>query len=227
MQTRAQRGRAVRGKSKNNMRTLYIGLGVLAVVAVAVIALVALPNRGQSVAVSTELSSFPAKGSPEAPVTVVEYADFQCPGCAYFATNLEAGITQDYVDTGKVRFIYHEMPLNQHRNAIPAAEAARCANDQGKFWDMHALLFANQQQWASQARPGPQFGVYAQQLGLDQAAFDQCVSSGKYRATIQAAQRAAFGAGIQSTPTFVIDGQTYGANDLRGAIDAALAAKGQ
>jgi len=157
-------------------------------------------------------------------VTVIEYADFQCPACGAFFSQLEPAFTHDYIDTGKVRLLYHDFPLQQHPNAIPAAEAARCAADQGAFWGMHDLLFANQSAWSELPQPAGQFIGYADQLKLDRAAFQQCLSSHTSRAAVLQAQRDSIQANIQQTPTFVIDGRQYLASDLPAAIAAALAA---
>ncbi|HNP70404.1 MAG TPA: DsbA family protein [Kouleothrix sp.] len=174
---------------------------------------------------SIPLASLPSRGSADAPVTVVEFADFQCPACGSFAVTLEPAIIKDYIDTGKVKWLYHDFPLTQHKNAVPSAEAARCAGDQSAFWPMHDLLFANQAQWENSAQPGTIFAGYASQLKLDASAFEQCLNSGKYRAAVQASYDASVKAGVNQTPTFVIDGKAYLASDLRGAIDTALAAK--
>src|SRR5579859_4297625 len=127
------------GRRRTSMQTsspLRWFYGILALVAVVGIALMVIalirPSQSQTVNVGS-LNGYQSMGNPSAPVTVVEYADFQCPGCAYFATNLEAGIRHDYIDTGKVYFVYHEFPLDQHPDAVPAAEAARCAADQHAF----------------------------------------------------------------------------------------------
>jgi protein-disulfide isomerase len=222
MHTRTQRGRASQSAPRS-LRPFYIALALIAIAGVVVIATTMQRNR--TVAMTGTLDGYQTKGSANAPVTVVEYADFQCPGCAYFATQLEPGITRDYVDTGKIRFVYHEFPLNIHPNAIPAAEAGRCAADQGAFWPMHNLLFAKQDEWAEQPQPNALFAAYAEQLKLDRNAFTQCLASGKHRAEVLAARQQAEAAQIPSTPSFVINGKRYEALELRGAIDAALAAK--
>jgi protein-disulfide isomerase len=180
--------------------------------------------------VGTTPDGFYYKGNPDAPVKVIEYADFQCPGCGYFAREQEAGFTKSYVESGKVQFIYHELPIGQHRNAIPAASAARCAGDQGKFWPMHDALFSRQGEWSDDPQPAQRFGGYAQELGLDQSKFDQCLASGQYTQPINDAGVAAAAAGAKATPTFSVDGKLVTleqGNELQAAVDAALAAKGQ
>lgn len=222
------RKRSNRRKSrKNSSNSFYILLGIVLVVGIALIAgSVLSPKQTTAVNnIAAELDpSLPSKGSADAPVTVVEYADFQCPGCANFAMQMEDQITRDYVDTGKVRFVFHEFPLTQHRNAIPAAEAARCANDQGAFWKMSKMLFANQAAWGTNAQPNGLFAAYAEQTGIDRAVFEKCLADQTHRAQVVAAQQAAMQANIMQTPTFVINGQQYSSNELRAAIDQALAA---
>ncbi|GAB4198412.1 MAG: hypothetical protein OHK0022_17720 [Roseiflexaceae bacterium] len=237
METRSQRGRAVQKQSAGSRTALYIGLGIGAV-ALALVLLFTLlpggasttantPSTGGSVAANpTDLSTYPSKGKADAPITVIEYADYQCPGCAYFANQLQASFEQKYIDTGKVRLIFHEYPLPQHSNAVPAAEAARCAGDQNAYWPMHKLLFANQAQWERQVPPTEQFAIYAEQLGLNRGTFEQCLSGGKYRATVEAAREQSQKAQIPATPTFVIDGQQFTGDQLDLAVEQALKAKG-
>jgi protein-disulfide isomerase len=175
------------------------------------------------------------KGKPDAPVAVVEYADFQCPGCGYFANQLEQRLIADYIETGRAHLVFQDYPLPGHPNAIPAAEAARCAGDQAAFWPMHDLLFAAQQQWATLSQPLQQFGVYAEQLKLDRATFEQCMTSAKHHDFVLKAQQAGDQLGLPGTPSFAVNGaliDTQGvrtvdeiADRLRQAIDAALTAK--
>ena len=167
----------------------------------------------------------PARGNADAPVTVVEYADFQCPACGVFATTMEAGIVKDYIDTGKVRLVFHDFPLPQHANAIPAAEAARSAADQGAFWPYHDLLYAKQAEWENSSEPLALFAAYAEQLKLDRSKFEAAFNSHTHQATIMQLYQDSSNGGVNQTPTFVIDGKAYYANELRAAIDAALTAK--
>ena len=160
-------------------------------------------------------------------MTVVEYADFQCPGCGAFATQMEAQFTRDYVDTGKVRMLYHDFPLQQHPNAIPAAEAARCAAQQNTFWPMHDMLFAQQDAWSTQSQPLAAFLGYAKTLKLDSTAFQSCMEQHSTRPAVLAARQDSMNANIMQTPTFVINGRQYDAAQLRGAVDAALGAQGR
>jgi protein-disulfide isomerase len=139
-------------------------------------------------------------------------------------------IDRDYVNTGKIQFIYHEMPLtNIHQNAQASAEAARCVGDQDqtKFWQIHDMLFINQDQWASLSSPANVFSSYAGQLGLNRSTFDSCLSSGTNRAVIEASAQTAIAAGVNATPTFDVNGRQVSAPELASAIDAALRAAGK
>jgi protein-disulfide isomerase len=233
MSTRQSRGRAVQKRSP--LRTFYIIIGVIAVIGIAALATMAL-RSGQSAASPSTLLNRPplnaptgrtadgyyTKGQPNAPVMLIEYSDFECPFCGAFAADSELSIDRDYVETGKLLFVFHDFPLQQHPNAIPAAEAARCAGDQNAFWPMHDRLFATQDQWASNPQPQSQFVGYAEQLKLNSSTFTQCLTSGKHAAEIAKAQQEGTQIQIPGTPTFVIDGKQYTADQIRGVIDAAL-----
>ena len=179
--------------------------------------------------VGTTDDGFFYKGSPDAPVQVIEYADFQCPGCGAFARDVEPSFTEQYVESGQVQFIYHEFPLQQHRLAVPAANAARCAGEQdpAKFWQMHDLIFHRQGEWPGDTNVAPRFSMYASEIGLDQAAFDQCMNEGRYNQQIQQAGQAATAAGATATPTFSVNGQLVSGPELQQAVDAALQSQGQ
>jgi predicted DsbA family dithiol-disulfide isomerase len=165
------------------------------------------------------------QGDPEAPVTVVEYSDFQCPACAYHSANAVARLKAEYVETGKVRLVFHDFPLQMHPNAPVASQAARCAGEQGYFWEMHDALFTNQDAWASNPDP-TLFAEYASQAGADADTFTSCLQSGTYASAVEAARAASAQAGITATPTFVVDGQVVEIPLLFDKVDAALADKG-
>jgi len=205
---------------------------VLAVIAIVGVGLLATANQRSSAGTSRPsitttipLDTLPARGKADAPVTVVEYADFQCPACGVFANTLEAGIIKDYVDTGKVRFVFHDFPLPQHANAIAAAEAARSAGDQGAFWPYHDLLYAKQAEWENSSEPLTLFVTYAEQLKLDRGEFETALNSHTHQATITQLYQDSSSGGVNQTPTFAIDGKAYYADELRAALDVALKAK--
>jgi protein-disulfide isomerase len=142
----------------------------------------------------------PARGPRDAPVTIVEFSDFQCPYCARATPTLEQ-VEDRYA--GKVRRVFRDLPLtNIHKEATGAAEAASCANDQGKFWEMHDLLFANQ----AKLQPAD-LKRHAAQLGFDGKAFDDCLDSGKYKAEWQQDAEDAARYGLTGTPAFFVNGR--------------------
>jgi protein-disulfide isomerase len=173
----------------------------------------------------TTPEGFAYKGSPDAPVTVIEYGDFQCPSCAAFATQSEEQFDRLYVETGKVRFIYHDFPLPQHNYAMIAAAAARAAGEQGKFWEMHDLLFSRQRTWSGSRNIRPLLSSYAEAIGLDRQAFDEALDSGKFTKALEASREQAAARGVQATPTFEVDGQLVDSSQLGAAIEQALAAR--
>ncbi len=167
------------------------------------------------------------KGNADAPVTVTVFGDFQCPSCAVAYQRIEGGIDTTYIETGKVKFIYHDFPLPMHPNAIPAAQAARAAGAQGKFWAMHDLLYARQTEWGEDSDVTKRLKSYAAELGLDQQAFDKALDDKQYDSVLTAAVTDGTKQGINATPTYQVDGKVVDTNGLAAAIDAALKAKGQ
>ena len=144
----------------------------------------------------------PVLGAEDAPITIVEFSDFQCPYCNRFVQQAYPKIKKEFVDTGLVKIVYRDLPLSFHDNAQKAAEAGECAHDQGKFWEYHDKLFANQDSLGVDS-----LKKYAADLGLDVEEFNQCLDSGKYSQEVQEDAQAAQQQGISGTPGFVINGQ--------------------
>ena len=144
------------------------------------------------------------KGSETAPVTLVEYGDFQCPACGAFypivAEALKAGGTN-------VRFVFRHFPLTQHQNALPAAQASEAAAAQGKFWEMYDVLYTSQEAWATSTDPKTVFTSYAKDLGLDLDKFATDYESKDYKVIISNDYKGGVKAGINSTPTFFVNGK--------------------
>jgi protein-disulfide isomerase len=177
----------------------------------------------------------PTLGRADAPVTIVEFSDFECPFCQRFFKSTLPEIKRDYLDTGKVRYVFMDFPLEQmHAQARKAAEAAHCAGDQGKFWEMHDILFEQS------ANLDPrQYAEYARTLKLEGPAFELCLGSGKQSARINRGLASGRSLGINATPSFIITrtergdavaggkiitgAQPY--EQFRQAIEQALAAK--
>ena len=147
------------------------------------------------------------KGRPDAPVTVYEMSDFQCPYCRAFALGTMPLLEREYVQAGKVRFVYINLPLSSlHKNAATAAEVALCAARQQRFWPMHDLLFRHQDQWAPLASPQALLLTLGDSAGLDHAQLARCVASRATAADVRADSDRARRAGATSTPTFYIEG---------------------
>jgi protein-disulfide isomerase len=161
----------------------------------------------QPVSMVLTLDGDPVKGDRNASVVLVEFTDYQCPFCARHARDTMPQIEAEYVKTGKVRYVTREFPLESiHPQAFKAAEAALCAGDQGKYWEMHARLFANQRALA----PG-QLASHAQAVGLDEGKFTQCLEGGTKSAKVRKDLADGAKAGVTGTPAFFI-GVTDGAN---------------
>ncbi len=163
---------------------------------------------------------FPSIGPANAPITLVEFADFQCPFCRQWEQQTYQPLLAAY--PGKIRFVYRDFPLTSiHPNAMPAAEAAQCANEQGQFWPFHDKLFGGETLSADV------YNQYAQQLNLDMTKFAQCISTHKFAQQIQADSDFATNLGVNSTPTFFINGLALvGAQPLeafKSVIDKELA----
>ncbi|HJX60961.1 MAG TPA: DsbA family protein [Dehalococcoidia bacterium] len=170
--------------------------------------------------VEASVDDDPAWGPEDAPVTIIEFSDFQCPFCSRFFTETYPQIRQEY--EGQVRFVYRDFPLTSlHENAQKAGEAGECADEQGKFWDYHDTLFNN-----ASALDDASLKGYASQLGLDSGTFDQCLDSGKYTEEVQKDYQEGISYGVTGTPAFFINGVTLiGAQpyaNFKAAIDAAL-----
>jgi protein-disulfide isomerase len=164
------------------------------------------------------LAHTPMIGSPNAPVTFVEFADYECPYCQQVAPSV-AKLEAEYKD--KVAFAYKDMPLPMHGHAQKAAEAAHCAGAQGKYWEYHNELFENKQLEITELKQD------ARKLNLDTAAFDQCLDSGAQAAAVKAHADEAQKLGLQGTPVFFINGRMMSGavsyDELRKAVDQELA----
>ena len=142
---------------------------------------------------------FPSIGPTDAPITIVEFSDYQCPYCRRWHTEVYQPLLNAY--PGQIRFVYRHLPLTSiHPHAFPAAEAAMCAGDQNSYWQFHNKLFG------SETLGENVYTQYAQELGLDVNAFETCVTDHKYQEAIQTDLDFAVNLGVRSTPTFFING---------------------
>jgi len=149
--------------------------------------------------VRASVADAPMLGRADAPVTLVEFSDYQCPFCQrFFATTLPT-LKKDYIDAGKVRYVFRDFPLEMHPHARKAAEAAHCAGEQGKYWEMHDMLFQHQAALAP-----PQLAEHARTLGVDEAKFAECLSSGRHAPRVERGLADGAAAGVQGTPGFVV-----------------------
>jgi protein-disulfide isomerase len=224
-------------RTKNSTRIFYLALIVIAIAGVG--ALTWMSRRPAETDVSPIDSTLPkvqsngyVMGSATAPLEVIEFGDFECPSCARFSTLTEPDVRSHLIDKGIIRLRFIDFPLSMHRNTWPASRAAACADEQGKFWQMHDLLFQTQDQWNGEAtsNPNPFFKKLAAQIGVNQKQFDDCVDSKKMQAKVQAHEQLAIDQHIQATPSFIIGGkiiegpQPY--DVFKALVDSALAKSG-
>jgi protein-disulfide isomerase len=152
-----------------------------------------------------------AAGRPDAPVTILEFADFQCPHCAQFATMVEPVLRDSMIASGRVRFVFHEFPLGGAFHwSFVAARAGRCANEQGKFWEWHDWVFGKQSDWSYENDQDAVIGHfvdYAKQVGMDEGKFETCVRSDRFRKEVTQSRQFGEMMQIQGTPTLFINGK--------------------
>jgi len=177
-------------------------------------------QTGPQIIKNVSLDDDPMKGSPDAEITIVEFSDFQCPFCWRFYTQTLPLIEQNYISTGKVNFVYRDFPITGiHPNAVPAALAGECADDQGKFWEMHDMIFLNQKNWQDlqTTQSTNLFKEYAIEIGLNTDEFDSCVTSGKYLEEIQNDYDDGRAYGVTGTPGFFVGNEKIGFTKIIGA----------
>jgi protein-disulfide isomerase len=148
-----------------------------------------------------------SRGSEDAPMTILEFGDFQCPSCRIFATGIKPQVELAWIESGDARFVYYDFPLvGIHPHAFLAARAGRCAEEQGEFWAYHDVLYQRQSAWAGSAGPPvSDFEDYAAEAGLDQDAFSACLRSDRHAALVTANMRLAQELGVTGTPTIMIN----------------------
>lgn len=161
-----------------------------------------VPDTGSDVDMADLIGGNAIIGDPDAPITIVEWSDFECPFCARFYNDAYQDIKENWIDTGKAKLVFRDFPLSFHANAQKAHEAAECAGDQDMYYEMHDALFENGVSGGVSS-----FKTYAADLGLDQAEFDDCLDSGKHEAEVKKDMADGMKAGVQGTPGFIIEGQ--------------------
>jgi protein-disulfide isomerase len=154
---------------------------------------------------ASELDDDAVLGSADAPVTIVIFGDYECPYCKKAADTAEVRIRKEYVETGKVKLVFRDYPLEFHASARIAAEAAQCALPQGKYWEYHDALFARQSELATLDYVG-----LAKSLGLNAEEFKSCIDTGTYKNEIEIDRRAGMALGIEGTPASFVNGTLIG-----------------
>lgn len=212
------RKRNVVKKANARPATFYYVLGAIALIGASILGYTML--RKPAAVVGTEVKFDPATSGPaqgytigkaDAPVQIIEFADFECPGCGQFALVTEPDVRRRIIEPGLASFTFYDFPLPQHKNGKPAHLAAACANDQNKFWEMHDRLFNTQDQWNTQAtdNPKPFFEKYASDIGVNMKVWEECYDSKKHEARILANINEGERRQVGSTPTFFIGTKKY------------------
>jgi protein-disulfide isomerase len=220
------------GGSGGGKRGFYLLLAALLIAGIGTISYLAARPKQTVSQVDSTIVPVPNQGhvtgSDSALVEIVEFADFECPGCGQFANITEPDVRARLVNSGQVRFRLMHFPLSMHPNAWPAHLAAWCAGEQGKFWEMHDLIFQNQDRWNTQTtrRPERVLGDLAKRVGVNENQYQSCVDSRKYHPQIQANVQEGIRLGVGSTPTFIIGGKriadVLSYDELKRYVDEAL-----
>ena len=180
-----------------------------------------MKNETMMMPSSIDLSmASPVEGSSSAPVTIVEFGDYQCPKCDAWFKNEEPTIKTNYIDTNKAKLYFVDFPFLGPDSTV-AAQAVYCAGDQGKYWQYHDYLYANQQGVQSGWASATNLKSYAGTLGLDTTQFGSCLDSGKYASQVSHNKQVGAAAGVQGTPAFFIIGPTGKSQEIVGPQPAA------
>lgn len=218
MSSRGEQRRESRSGGGSEMTKFYWVLGAVAVIGVAAVGYSVGSNSFGAAATEpvvveglddpTQLMSLAqgiVKGDPDAPITIVEFADYSCPGCGQFALQIKPQVVLQYVETGRAKFVYYDFPLiSIHPHSFLAARAARCANDMGKFWEYQDQLFRNQPSWTVKSNVESDMVDFAVAAGLDEGGFEACLKSDAFADVVSANLRLAEELGINSTPTVMM-----------------------
>jgi protein-disulfide isomerase len=211
-----QRRQAREGGSE--MKKLYIVLAAVAVVGIGAVGYSVGTGSGSAVSEPIALEGMDdlehlvalaqgvTKGDQSSKITIIEFGDFECPGCGAFATQVQPQVDLMYVNPGKAKFVFYDWPITGlHANAFLAARAARCGGDQGKYWEYHDLLYQQQPRWAALPEPIDTFVSYAETLELDGGAFRSCLNSDKFADVVTANMQLGEQLGVNGTPTVMIE----------------------
>jgi len=149
----------------------------------------------------------PSIGQEEAAITIIDFSDYQCPFCAKFYSEILPQLKTDYIQTGKVKYVFRDFPLNVHPKAQYAHYAAECAKEQNKYWEMHDMLFEKQAEWSEAENLVETFTLYAGEIKLNTTNFNSCMTSEKYREEIAKDKEDGISYGVKGTPTIIINGK--------------------
>jgi protein-disulfide isomerase len=234
-----RQSRQATASSTSNLKPFYIILAVVAVIGLAGL-VYAMRGSGGMATEPVDIAGIEnpqelvarargvAVGPDNAPVQVLVFSDYMCPWCANFALGSEKQIKGEFVEAGQVQFIYYDFPLGGgHVHSFLAARAARCAEDQGRFWEYHDILFARQNSWmVERSAPTATFYSYAGELGLDQPEFRACLESNRHAELVTANRVLGAQLGVNATPTVFVNGRRVDRpvewNAMRAAIQQNL-----
>jgi protein-disulfide isomerase len=230
---------------RKEQRNRLIGIALISIGAIFVAFLIIYPNFKPIGAISTPPAlarpnvNFNAAGNPDAPIRIDEYSDFQCPYCEKFYKDTEAQLMDTYVTDGTVYFVYNTFGEFIGTESSSTGEAAYCAGDQGKFWEMHDIIFANQAGENTGAFNDRRLIAFAKTLGLDMTKFESCFNGQNYKDKIAKDGRDGLAGGVKATPSFIMSYKVNGVvktkliegaqtiDGFKTEIDAALAEMGK
>jgi len=218
--SRSEERRKAREQGGSGMTKFYVILAVVAVVGIGAVgyslgstALGAAATEPIEVeglddmTLLAEMAQGVTKGDDDAPITIIEFADYACPGCGGFAQTVKPQIELLLLETGKAKFVFYDFPLTTvHPGAFLAARSARCAQDQDKFWEYHDALFRNQTSWRLETSPIAHFLSFGEDVGLDSDDFEACVKSDRHADLVSANIRLGYELRVGSTPTVIVSG---------------------
>jgi protein-disulfide isomerase len=195
----------------------YLVIGAGAVIGIAILLYLVMRPKDVSVPADVTIAAADTAGfrgyllgSETAPVEISEYADYQCPACGSFEAIEFRTVKLQLIDSGLVRWRYRDFPIDEiHRHARLAAHAAACADDQGKYWEVHGAIYQTQAAWSAMGSAAGHFRDLARQAGLNIGTYDECMESTKYAGRIQASFQEGAKLGVASTPSFLIGGRIY------------------
>lgn len=230
---RGRKAGVVRSAKKPVNRAFYVIIAVIAVAGIVALAYLSSRPKTTTVAFDSSLPKVESQGyvvgSASAPLEVTEFGDFECPQCGRFATLTEPDVRTRLVNTGMIRWRYIDFPLDMHRNTWNASIAAACADEQGKFWEMHDAIFAAQDQWDGEATGNPNkvLKQIGEPLVADKGKFDSCIDDQRTKPKVQAHYQLAIARKLPGTPSFIIGSQQISEflsyDDFKRVVDQEIA----